>query len=496
MALSLIINLRGLGFPVGIFGSRSVSVSSPERFQSIIQQVRSAIERGRLIEELDRRQQQSRLVEGLTHRQQMGYLASILDRLHPADVARLLESLPVEERLPVWELQWQDRGGEILLELGDAVLQTIIEECSPEQLRALLQQLDADDLAYLGEFLPSELLSERLAELTSEEQQWLHTTMHYPGGSVGALMSREMLLVNPEQTLSEVMAQMREMGKLPEQSDKLFVVNSRGKLEGVLSIESLLLGGPDTLVENRMVEEVVSFLPDDEAAHAAAAFERYDLISAPVLNQRHQPVGRLTVNEVMDFVQEENTEDVLNTAGLKGQEDLFAPIWHSARNRWLWLSMSLGTALFASRIIGLFEETIAHFVALAALMPIVAAIGGNTGNQTTTLMVRGLALSQINSDNLPHLIRKEMGLSLLNGLVWGTVVGVFALVFYGNAKLMLVISGAMMLTLLFATVIALAIPLTLQSMNRDPALGSSVLVTALTDSSGFFIFLGLASLLL
>jgi magnesium transporter len=188
--------------------------------------------------------------------------------------------------------------------------------------------------------------------------------------------------------------------------------------------------------------------------------------------------------------------DALNAAGMAGQEDLFAPVWNSAKNRWLWLSLSLITAFIASRVIGLFEQTIEQFVALAALMPIVAAIGGNTGNQTTTLVVRGLALAQINESNRRQLVRKEMTLSLLNGLVWGAVVGLFALIFYQNWALAGVIALAMQITLLLAAALGLAVPLILQASNRDPALGSGVLVTALTDSLGFFIFLGLASLAL
>jgi magnesium transporter len=245
-----------------------------------------------------------------------------------------------------------------------------------------------------------------------------------------------------------------------------------------------------------MSQDYVSFQAEDSAAHAARAFERYNLVSSPVVNSRGRPIGRLTVDEVMDFIRDDISEDALNAAGLQGEEDLFAPVWNSARNRWLWLSLSLLTAFVASRVIGLFEDTIAHFVALAALMPIVAAIGGNTGNQTTTLVVRGLALSQINDGNRRQLISKEMKLSVLNGLVWGSVVGLFAYIFYGNFTLTLIIAAAMILTLLLAAILGLAIPLTLQSLKRDPALGSGVLVTALTDSMGFFTFLGLAALFL
>jgi magnesium transporter len=356
--------------------------------------------------------------------------------------------------------------------------------------------LDGDELSFISEFLPAESLAERLANLSGEEQSWVRTSLHYPSDSVGAYMGRDMVLVHEDETLKNVLKALRKKGELPEQCDKLFVINRHGELVGILPMEKLLLCTPSTQVADCMAADVVTFMPEENAFQAAGAFERYDLVSAPVVNERHRPVGRLTVDVIMDVVRVANTEDALNSAGLKREEDLFAPIWDSARNRWLWLSCSLLTAFLAAYVIGLFEETIARYVALAALMPIVAAIGGNTGNQTTTLVVRALALEQINRGNVRHLARKELGLSLLNGAVWGSVVGLFALLVYQDIQLAMVIALAMVITLILAALFALSIPLSLQYLNRDPALGSSVLVTAFTDSIGFFIFLGLATLLL
>ncbi|MGR9046561.1 MAG: magnesium transporter, partial [Gammaproteobacteria bacterium] len=416
--------------------------------------------KGRLVETLvhQQRGQNQNVVEELVHRQQQAHLDKLLSNLHAADVARVMESLPQEDRQLVWHLQAPRRGGEILSELSDSVIEQIIQATDAALLQQVLKQLNAEDLGDLAEFLPESMLQARLNELSGEEQAWLSNTLKYPGDSVGALMGRDMVVVCDEVTLQDVMTELRQRKDLPSHSDKLFVTDRRGHLIGILPLQALVLNDPEQRVSEVMAHEVVTFMPEESASNAARAFERYDLVSAPVLNNRGRPIGRLTVDDVIDFVRDDMAEDVLNSAGLHGEEDLFAPLWDSARNRRLWLSLSLLTAFFASRVIGLFEETIARFVALAALMPIVAAIGGNTGNQITTLVVRGLALAQIDENNLMYLIRKELSLSLLNGLVWGTVVGLFALMFYGNLMLAFVIALAMLLTLLLAAVLGLAIP--------------------------------------
>jgi magnesium transporter len=261
-------------------------------------------------------------------------------------------------------------------------------------------------------------------------------------------------------------------------------------------VQTLLLGDPAAIVRDVMATDVVRFLPEDDAREAAQAFERYDLVSAPVLNERGKLMGRLTVDIVMDYIREESADEVLGLVGLSGAEDLYAPVWQSARNRWLWLSLNLITAFVASRVIGLFEDTIAQIVALAALMPIVASIGGNTGNQTTALIIRGLAMGQVDRSTTAHLLRKELGVGLLNGVMLGSLVGLFALAFYHNASLGLVIAAAVVLNLAIAALVGLAVPLALDRLGRDPALGSSVLLTATTDSMGFLIFLGLATVFL
>jgi len=419
-----------------------------------------------------------------------------LSRMHTADVAQVLESLPRDDRLLAWRQLREQRGGDLLLAVSEAVRASLLAQISEEELRLAIGQLDADDLAYIADELPRELLQERLLTLPDEDRHWLVSSLGYKEDSVGDLMSSEMVVVHEHLTLNEVLATLRDLSELPIHTDKIFVIDKQRILRGIVPLPTLLLTPPEVPVREVMVTEIVSFTPDEEGNDAAQAFERYDLVSAPVVDQYGKLLGRLTVDVVMDFVRDESNEEVLNFAGLSHEEDLFASIWNSARNRWAWLSINLLTAFVASRVIGLFESTIAQLVALAALMPIVASIGGNTGNQTTALVIRAIALDQINAGNAFHLLRKELAVSLLNGMVIGALVGAFAYLFYGNAALGGVIAAAIIFNLLLAALVGMVVPLVLERFGRDPALGSSVLLTATTDSMGFFIFLGLASLFL
>ena len=247
-------------------------------------------------------------------------------------------------------------------------------------------------------------------------------------------------------------------------------------------------------VSSLMIVDTIKLHSDEKAEQAAQAFERYDLVSAPVLDDAGRLVGRVTVNTVVDYIRSESESDVLNLAGLREEEDIFASVWKSAKNRWMWLALNLCTAFFASRVIGGFENTIEQFVALATLLPIVAGIAGNSANQTTTIIIRSLALGQITANNAQRLIIKELAIGLLNGIVWGGVAGLFAFFLYHNALLGLILTSAMLLNLLLGALAGLLIPLAMHRMGRDPAIGSSVMLTAITDSGGFFIFLGLAAL--
>ena len=436
------------------------------------------------------------LVESITHRQSLLELQQLLDRLHSADVAHILEALPQEDRLTIWNLVKAEHDGEILLEVSDAVRETLIAAMAGHELVAATGQLDADEIADLAPDLPRSVIDDVFRSLPVEEREQLRAAMSYPEDSVGALMDFDMVTIREDVTLEVVLRYLRRLDELPGHTDQLFVVDRDEHLKGVLPLNRLLVSDPVTEVAAVMSTEMLKLRPDDKAQQAAHAFERYDLVSASVVDVEGRLVGRVTVNAVMDFIREESENEALKLGGLSEEEDLFAPVWKSVRNRWIWLSVNLVTAFIASRVIGVFEGSIEKLVALAALMPIIAGIGGNSGNQTITMIVRALALGQLNLSNARKLFAKEIGVSALNGMIWGSAVGLFAFLIYDSVALGLVMTLAMTLNLLLAGSFGVIIPLLLQKLGRDPAAGSSVMITAVTDSGGFFIFLGLATVFL
>lgn len=474
-------------------------IKTREGAKQSLREVTALLQKQRLIEELVHKQQMPRheLVESLVHKQNLAKLRNKLDELHPADVAHILEALPLGERLSVWDLVKAERDGEILLEVSDAVRETLIEHMDSEELLAAAETLDTDEIADLAPDLPRDVIQELLLSLDVHKRARLQSALSYPEDTVGALMDFDMVTIRSDVTLEVALRYLRRLGELPDQTDKLFVVDrEEGALVGVLPLKRLLIHDPEVHVAAVMADDPVTLHPGDQAAQAAQAFERYDLVSAPVVDEGDRLIGRVTVDAVLDFIREESDTDLLNLAGLREEEDLFSTVWKSAKNRWMWLAVNLCTAFIASRVIDLFEGTIAKLVALAALMPIIAGIGGNAGNQTIALIIRGLALGQITPANARRLIMKEFGVALLNGLLWGSVVGVFAWLLYDYPALGAVMALAMLLNLIVAALAGVFIPLTLERVKRDPALGSSVLLTFITDSMGFFIFLGLATVLL
>lgn len=469
-----------------------------DSLQGSLQQVLALLHRHRLVENLVHKQDMPKhtLVESLVHKQNLRALQKKLDQLHTADVAYILESLPLEDRLVVWELVKAERDGDILLEVSDAVRESLIEVMDTHELVAAAEQLDTDELADLAPDLPQQVVYEVMDGLDSKEREQLQSALSYTEDQVGSLMDFELVKIRGDVTLEVVLRYLRRFEELPDQTDKIFVVDEDNRVQGVLPLKTLLVSDPDALVEVVMARDVVVFHPEDDSGDAAQAFERYDLITAPVVNADNQLIGRLTVDEMVDVIREESDSEVLSMAGLKEEEDLFASVWDSVKNRWAWLAINLVTAFVASRVIGVFEGAIEQLVALAALMPIVAGIGGNSGNQTTTMIVRALALGQLQTSSAMRLWRKELGVSMVNGLVWGGIIGLIASLLYGSASLGLVMTAAMTLNLMLAATIGVMIPMLMVRAGRDPAMGSSVMITACTDSGGFFIFLGLATLFL
>ena len=423
-------------------------------------------------------------------------LIAILHELHPADVAGLLESLPQKERALVWHLAAPEEDGEVLLEVSDAVRETLIETMDQQELLAAVDDLDADELAELAADLPHEVVYEALKTRDEEERAQVAAAMSFEDGQVGAIMDFELVSIRADVACEVVLRYLRRFESLPDHTDKIFVVDDNDVLKGVLPVRKLLVADPEELVENVMATDVVRFRPEDDVEEAALAFERYDLVTAPVVDANKKLIGRITIDEMVDVIREESEADMLNMAGLQEEEDLFAPIWDSVKNRWMWLAINLCTAFIASRVIGAFEGSIAKIVALAALMPIVAGIGGNSGNQTITMIVRAMAMGQLSGSQARRLLKKEVGVALVNGLIWGSAMGLISWLLYDSPGIGLVMVAAMTLNLLLAATVGVLIPVAMEKAGRDPALGSSVLITAVTDSGGFLIFLGLATIFL
>lgn len=436
------------------------------------------------------------VTQELSQQDQLAELRARLDELHPADVAYVLEALPPHERLVLWDLVKAERDGEILLEVSDAVRESLIRSMDAEELVAATEQLDTDEIADLAPDLPDDVMEDVYRALPVEEREQLRAAMSYAENSVGALMDFQVVSIRADVTLEVVSRYLRRFDELPDHTDQLFVVDRDERLQGVLPIAKLVVTDPDQMVGEVLTPEAVTLRPDDDAQEAAQAFERYDLVSAAVVDDEGKLQGRVTVAAVVDFIRERSETEALAKGGLREGEDVFAPVRESLKNRWSWLAVNLVTAFVASRVIGVFEGSIEKLVALATLMPIVAGIGGNSGNQTITMIVRALALGQVQIDQARRLFGKEVRVALVNGLFWGSILGLLAYTLYPRAGYMLgiVMMLAMSLNLLLAACMGVIIPIAMTRMGRDPAIGSSVMITAVTDVGGFFIFLGLATL--
>lgn len=328
-----------------------------ESLQDRLAQVVELLQRQRVVEDLTHRQEGAHndLVENLVHRQNLVELQRKLDDLHPADIAYILEALPLEDRLTVWQLVRSDRDGDILLEVSDSVRQSLIADMDDHELLAAAKEMDADELADLAPELPRDVIHELMETLDAQQRERVRSALSYDEEQVGALMDFEMVTIREDVSLEVVLRYLRRLKELPNHTDKLFVVDYDGILKGVLPIKRLLVNDPEKKVAEVMATDPVSFQPEEDAYDAAQAFERYDLVSAPVVDKGERLIGRLTIDEMVDLIREESESEVLNMAGLREEEDIFASVWRSFRNRWAWLAINLITAFLASRVIGVFE---------------------------------------------------------------------------------------------------------------------------------------------
>lgn len=419
-----------------------------------------------------------------------------ITQLHAADLADILEALPEEERQALWRLVPNERRGHVLVEAAETVWASLTEEMSDRDILRAIEPLDIDDQVWLARYLPRDLTGRLLTTLEPSQRARILNVMQFDRDRVGRVMDFNILTVRSDVTLATVQRYLRYRKAIPGGTDKLFITNQDNHLLGELLLTDILLNKPQMRVDEVMNTHPTTFQLNDRAEDAASAFERYNLISAAVIDAKGKLIGRVTIEDVIDLVNEENESNIRKMGGISQEEDVFAPVRKAVRNRWAWLAINLCTAFVASRVIGLFESTISQLVALAALMPIVAGIGGNTGNQTITMIVRALALHQVEPGNFSFLIVRELGVALINGICWGGIMGIITWLMYGNPALGGVMMLAMVLNLLLAALMGVLVPLVMTKMKRDPAVGSSVLITAITDTGGFFIFLGLATLFL
>jgi magnesium transporter len=420
----------------------------------------------------------------------------LLQEMYPAEIALVLEALPKSERHTLWDLTHPDDDGEILTHLSETLRASLMDRMDQDELLAATGKLDSDDLADLLPELPDEVIQQLLLSMDEENRQRLEALLPYPEDTAGGLMNADPITVRADITLEVVLRYLRRLGKMPEMTDSLMVINRQGIYLGLLPLTTLLTNDPRIQVARLMDREIEGILATTPAEEVANLFDRRDLVSAPVINEEGKLLGRITIDDVVDVIRETADHSLRSMAGLDEQDDIFAPVVESSRRRGLWLGINLVTALMVATVIGLFEATIEQLVALAVLMPIVASMGGIAGSQTLTLVIRAQALGQISPGNSGRLLRKELAVGALNGIVWASVIAAVASLWFDNLILGGVIGAAIIINLTMAALLGAAIPLLLKRLGADPALAGPVALTTFTDVIGFFAFLGLATLIL
>lgn len=420
----------------------------------------------------------------------------MVSALHPAEIALLIESLPRRQRELVWELIGPELEGDVLLELNENIRQEFIEEMETEELVAAAENLELDDLADLIGDLPEAVTRQVLRSMDQRDRERLRNVLAWPDDSAGGLMNTDTVSVRPDVTLEVVLRYLRMRGELPQRTDSLFVVDRHDRYLGAISLARIITGDPEALVGDSLDPEVVRIEPTTSAHEVAELFQDRDLVSAAVVSADGHLLGRVTVDDVVDVIREEAEHSVLSMAGLQDEEDLFADVVTSTRRRLLWLGINLVTAFIAAAVVKTFEGTIEKVAALAALMPIVASMGGIAGTQTVTLIIRGLALGQVQWSNARWLLLKEIAVGGLNGLIWASVVGAIAVIWFDTWMIASILAAAMAINLLAAAAVGVLVPLALRKMDIDPALSAGVILTTFTDVIGFATLLGLGAIFL
>lgn len=423
-------------------------------------------------------------------------LQRMLNALHPAEIAHLLESSPLSQRKVAWELIKRENEGAVLVELNDEVRAQLTESMDTEDLVEALKDLDADDMADFLQGLPGTVIKETLAGMGRQERERVEAVLGYDEDTAGGMMDTEVVTIRSDVTVEVVLRYLRMKKELPSNTDHLAVVDSYDNYFGVVSLSRLVTSKSDSSILDIMNHDYPIIPAEMASQKVATLFEHRDLISAPVVNDNGKLLGRITIDDVVDVIRDEAEHSIKSMAGLNEEEDLFAPIIPSVKRRALWLGTNLITAFMAAAVISQFTDTIESAVALAVLMGVVPSMGGIAGSQTLTMVIRGLALGQIGKSNTHSLLKKELLLGFINGIIWALVVFVISAVALKDIEIGILIAIAMLLNLLAAPLSGVLLPLLLQKLKIDPALAGSVLLTTITDIVGYAGVLGLASLLL
>ena len=413
--------------------------------------------------------------------------------LHEADLADLIQLLRPDLREPLIATLGRDFNAAALVELDEGVRDQVLEEMPKEAVAEALQQLDSDEAVYVIEDLDKQDQTDILAKLPYFERIALQRSLEYPEDSAGRIMQTDLIAVPPFWSVGQAIDYMRVADDLPDRFYEIFVVDPAYHLIGSVALNRLLRSKRPVTIEAITDRDIHPIPIDADQEEVARQFERYNLTSVPVVDADKRLVGVITADDIVEVVQEEASEDILKMGGVGG-ESVADSVWRTTRHRFTWLLVNLGTALLAASVIGLFEATIEQMVALAVLMPIVASMGGNAGNQTMTVTVRALAMRDLGAANAFRVIGREATVGLLNGLVFALLLGTVVYLWFGNDELGLVIAAAMVVNFLVAALAGILIPLALDHLDIDPAVASGVFVTTVTDVVGFFAFLGLAAL--
>jgi magnesium transporter len=422
--------------------------------------------------------------------------ARMIGAMHPAEIASLIEALPPAQREVVWNFVEPEIEGDVLVELNENVRQSLIDGMDAEELLAAAENMELDDLADLVGDLPETVSLQLVKSMDHQDRERLKTVLSYEPDTAGGLMNVDTVSVRGDVTVEVVLRYLRMRGELPDKTDRLIVVDRNDRYLGTLALTRLLTEDPDKAVGDLLDPEAPRIAPDLPAHDVARLFQDRDLVSAAVVDPHGKLLGRITVDDVVDVIREEAAHEVLSSAGLADEEDVFAGVMPSTRRRLVWLGINLVTAFLAAAVVSRFEGTITKVAALAALMPIVASMGGIAGTQTVTLIIRGIALGQVEWVNARWLLWKEIAVGGLNGLIWALIVGGVTIAWYGTWKIAAIIAAATLINLLCAAAVGVIVPLALKRMKIDPALSAGVILTTFTDCIGFATLLGLGALFL